>query len=518
MSASLPPVPLETLLTHREWVRRLARSLVLDGPSADDVEQQAWIAALRSPPLHQATARAWLGRVVRNLALDTGRARRRREAHEQSAARPEATRSTADVVAAAEAHSRLVAAVNGLAEPYRTTVLLRWFEDLPPSAVAERMVVPAETVRTRLRRAHRMLRDELGSGTGGATAWIAALLPLTGLRPDAVGTCATGGGASAATLGGAVMGTKTAVALGAGVALGIAFVGGTLVTSAGGGASGGSDDAEVAALRARLDAVEKKAGAPRAADGARGESRDAALEDRVAAYESRLADVEASLGVVRTDVAKVAGAGAGKRAASPTAPGTDPVEEQRRLESLSNDELLLEIRTLMNFGTTGKLIDGKSIVRACDVFLGRSGTEVGQRYEAMIHKGVGYRAQMRNGPEARARAESAFRDAMNLAGSGTNDGREAEKQLAWTAQFAGDHRAAAEIFLSLAADTRDTAMSRADNRCSAALAFELAKDASRAAAELQSVIDEFGTAAEAKDVVERARAKLDEISKRAPLK
>ena len=162
MSAAPPPVPLETLFAHRASVRRLARALVLDGPSADDIEQQTWLAALRHPPQQHATTRAWLGRVVRNLALDSGRARRRREAHELRAARPEALRSTDEVVAEAEVHARLVTAVNALAEPYRKTVLLRWFEDLLPTTIAEQMGVPIETVRTRLRRAHRALRDDLG--------------------------------------------------------------------------------------------------------------------------------------------------------------------------------------------------------------------------------------------------------------------------------------------------------------------------------------------------------------------
>src|SRR5215831_8916681 len=107
MRAMNPPpnaVPLETLLTHRDWVRRLARSLVRDESSADDVEQRAWLAALRRPPRDAGTSRAWLGRVVRNLASDARRSRARRASHESTAARPDGGRSTADVVAESEAH------------------------------------------------------------------------------------------------------------------------------------------------------------------------------------------------------------------------------------------------------------------------------------------------------------------------------------------------------------------------------------------------------------------------------
>ncbi|MHC5070501.1 MAG: sigma factor-like helix-turn-helix DNA-binding protein [Planctomycetota bacterium] len=50
---------------------------------------------------------------------------------------------------------------------YRTTVLLRYFEDLPTAQVATRMGVPHATVRTRLQRAMARLRKDLGSREGG---------------------------------------------------------------------------------------------------------------------------------------------------------------------------------------------------------------------------------------------------------------------------------------------------------------------------------------------------------------
>src|SRR5205823_5109556 len=84
----------------------------------------------------------------------------------------EASRSTADVVAEAESHKRLVLAVLELPEPYRSTVLLRWFEDLAPRDVAGRTGVPVETARTRLKRAHGMLRARLDRDAGG---WAPAL-------------------------------------------------------------------------------------------------------------------------------------------------------------------------------------------------------------------------------------------------------------------------------------------------------------------------------------------------------
>src|SRR5687767_14560321 len=72
------PISMDTLLTHRAWVRRLARSLVRDDASADDVEQRTWLAALRRPPWDAATAQAWLAKVTRNEAFNARRADRRR--------------------------------------------------------------------------------------------------------------------------------------------------------------------------------------------------------------------------------------------------------------------------------------------------------------------------------------------------------------------------------------------------------------------------------------------------------
>lgn len=260
---------METLLTHRDWVRRLARSLVRDQASADDVEQRTWLVALRNPPRYEATARSWLARVVRSQVLDAFRARGRREAHERAAACPAAPRSPADVVEEAESHRRLVVAVQNLAEPYRTTVLLRWFEHLPPRAVAERTGVPLETARTRLRRAHDALREELGRDAGGRSGWIAALAPLTGLRPESAVATATAtataaetasstiaAAKAAGTLGGAAVGTKTAVAVAVGVAVAAAFVGGTIVGEHGDRAAVTTPDPAIAELRSRLDALD----------------------------------------------------------------------------------------------------------------------------------------------------------------------------------------------------------------------------------------------------------------------
>src|SRR5215208_3893432 len=101
MSAADTPVPIATLLTHRDWVRRLARSMVADEATAADVEQRTWLAVLRRPPRRETSVRTWLARVVRNQALNEFRGESRRAAHERAGARGEAVRSAADILAEA---------------------------------------------------------------------------------------------------------------------------------------------------------------------------------------------------------------------------------------------------------------------------------------------------------------------------------------------------------------------------------------------------------------------------------
>src|SRR5262249_56992245 len=66
-----------------------------------------------------------------------------------------------------------------LDEPFRTAVLLRFFEGLPPADVAVRTGVPLETARSRLRRALELLRSALDADAhGDRRAWLVALAPL----------------------------------------------------------------------------------------------------------------------------------------------------------------------------------------------------------------------------------------------------------------------------------------------------------------------------------------------------
>jgi RNA polymerase sigma factor (sigma-70 family) len=205
--------PLERLLAHEPFVRALARSLVSDEALAEDAVQDTWLAALQGTPGAVRSPRAWLARVVRNFAFRSSRSSGRRSRREREAARPEALPSTEEIVGREEARRRLVEAVLALEEPYRRTVLLRYFEGLPPREIARRSGVPVATVGTRLRRAHDRLRERLDAEHGGdRRAWCLALAPLAFAAPAAEAASA-GSGISLAE--GLLMKASTKAAIGA---------------------------------------------------------------------------------------------------------------------------------------------------------------------------------------------------------------------------------------------------------------------------------------------------------------
>jgi RNA polymerase sigma factor (sigma-70 family) len=122
--------------------------------------QDVWVAAAERAPARIERPRAWLAEVLRNALHSRRRARAPREARERSRARDASESATDDVVARAEAQRTLVEHVLGLEEPWRSTVLLRFFDQLSSEQIAARTGVPASTVRNRLAHALGLLSRE----------------------------------------------------------------------------------------------------------------------------------------------------------------------------------------------------------------------------------------------------------------------------------------------------------------------------------------------------------------------
>ncbi|MEQ1893729.1 MAG: RNA polymerase sigma factor, partial [Planctomycetota bacterium] len=183
------------LFAHRPFLLRLAAGLV--GPDdAEDLVQDVWTRALVAERPTPASARAWLARVARNLATSGFRSRSRRERREREHTPEEGGSGGMEETAERfELVQRIGAAVQTLAEPYKSVVLLRYFEGLEHAAIAEKLGVPLATVRTRQQRALALLREKLDREFGGREAWSVALgawlsraLPTAATTPLAVKT------------------------------------------------------------------------------------------------------------------------------------------------------------------------------------------------------------------------------------------------------------------------------------------------------------------------------------------
>ncbi len=145
-STSLPIDVPGDLLGDVSRLRALAAHLVSDPTTAEDVLQDAWVAALtrRYPPRD---FRTWIAGTVRHLALRFHRSSERRMRREVAGARDESLPSSVDLVAKSELVERLMALVRGLDEPHRTTVMLHYLEGWTLERIARRERNPSSTVR-----------------------------------------------------------------------------------------------------------------------------------------------------------------------------------------------------------------------------------------------------------------------------------------------------------------------------------------------------------------------------------
>ncbi|MBL8695324.1 MAG: sigma-70 family RNA polymerase sigma factor [Planctomycetes bacterium] len=176
------PTP-DLLRKHRAFARSLAWSLLHDEHEAEDVAQDALLASLRHPPRDdggepETTWRRWISVVTKNLVRDRSRAEAARRKHEPRT-KPEEHAPSAQQIYEREAAARkVIDAVFALDEPSRSAILLRYYEDLPPRRIAERLGLPVETVRSRIKRGLTELRRTLAAEYG--RGWMGFLVPLAG--------------------------------------------------------------------------------------------------------------------------------------------------------------------------------------------------------------------------------------------------------------------------------------------------------------------------------------------------
>jgi RNA polymerase sigma factor (sigma-70 family) len=177
--AALPP---EALLAHADFVRRLARHLIQDEHAAEDLVQDTWLSAMQRPPRDHVVRRGWLATVVTNLSRNRRRDDRLRDEreHDASVSRDADYSVPTDSVVMREATRRqVVDVVLSLEEPYRSTILLIYFEGQSATDIARRAGISSATVRSRRKRGLEQLRSSLDRrNAGDRRAWVTALAPF----------------------------------------------------------------------------------------------------------------------------------------------------------------------------------------------------------------------------------------------------------------------------------------------------------------------------------------------------
>jgi RNA polymerase sigma-70 factor, ECF subfamily len=156
----------DALMPYFDAAYNLARWLTGDAADADDVVQEAYLKAYTHfDSCQAANPRAWLFAIVRNTCFDWMRKRR----SSMWAPLEDEIEDTAAAVGTPEAEffekldrKMLRAALERLAPEYREILVLREFEELAYRDIAEIVRVPIGTVMSRLARARKRLREELG--------------------------------------------------------------------------------------------------------------------------------------------------------------------------------------------------------------------------------------------------------------------------------------------------------------------------------------------------------------------
>jgi RNA polymerase sigma-70 factor (ECF subfamily) len=161
---------------YNQRLYRVARGVVRDHGEAEDVLQEAYMRAFAALPAFrgEASLSTWLTRIVLNEAL--GRLRRRRPTEELDAIDRAVLSGDSRVImfpgvnapgdpesaaARAEVRRLLEGAIDDLPEAFRVVFVMRDIEEMSVEETAGHLAIPAETVKTRLHRARRLLRKGL---------------------------------------------------------------------------------------------------------------------------------------------------------------------------------------------------------------------------------------------------------------------------------------------------------------------------------------------------------------------
>ena len=166
----------ELVREYRPQLLGHARRRLNCDESAEDAVQETLVRALRAMPRFNGNYMVgpWLHRILTNVCIDEGNRRRRESEKTERVAKTDTTvgpSPSAEVELGLDVdHSELSDAVDGLSEPYREALRLRFVEDLSYDEMAKAAGVSEDNARARVSRARSALRAALR---------VAAFVPVT---------------------------------------------------------------------------------------------------------------------------------------------------------------------------------------------------------------------------------------------------------------------------------------------------------------------------------------------------
>ena len=167
---------------HNQRLYRVVRAVLKDEADVEDVMQQAYVDAYMHLDQFRGTAKfaTWLTRIAVNRAIRSGQGERRQLALVSRDADADfAIEHTAapglDPEHAMYGHELkqvLESLVDDLPDPFRLVFVMREVEGLSTAETAASLSINEDTVKTRLHRAKRLLRDQLDRRLGPAASEI----------------------------------------------------------------------------------------------------------------------------------------------------------------------------------------------------------------------------------------------------------------------------------------------------------------------------------------------------------
>lgn len=156
--------------TYQQELYRLALSILDDSNEAEEVTQEALLAALRAlDAFHGASSfKTWLFSITVNICRTRLQRHKRQDQLKQimdGILKRQSTPSVEERAVQNESNEALWRAIHGMNEKHRIPIVLRYYHDLSVAEIANILQIPEGTVHSRLNTARRLLHAVLKEGS-----------------------------------------------------------------------------------------------------------------------------------------------------------------------------------------------------------------------------------------------------------------------------------------------------------------------------------------------------------------